>query len=145
MSFKKQPGTSEDFDFDSAVCNLFPEYVAHGGDHLCSGLHNAHPEIISAVVAHRGYRLYGVHRDHLGGVMHTVEMISAVCCTPRRLSQWCATHPGDDLRGVHTAEIISAVCCTPRRKLCDRISRGYRNQIRKYFSLFISCPDGFES
>ena len=39
----------------------------------------------------------------------------------------------------------SAVCITPRCFLKIRISRRNRNQIRKYFTLFIRGPDGFES
>ena len=38
-----------------------------------------------------------------------------------------------------------AVCCTLRRSLYDRISRRNRNLIRKYFSLLIRGPNGFES
>ena len=40
---------------------------------------------------------------------------------------------------------ITTMCCTPWRQLCDLISRRNRNWIRKYFSLFISGPDGFKS
>ena len=77
------------------------------------------------------------HWDHFCGVLHTAEIISAVCCTPLRSSprydatctpqrlsarfvahRWdplCSVH-GDRLRSVqYTAEIISAVCYKPRR------------------------------
>ena len=41
---------------------------------------------------------------------------------------------------------ISAVVSTAEiKKLCDRISRRNQNRIRKYFSLFIRGPYGFES
>ena len=41
--------------------------------------------------------------------------------------------------------LMSAVCSTPRIPLCDLITLQNRNWIRKYFSLFIRGPDGFES
>ena len=52
---------------------------------------------------------------YLLGMLHTVEMISAVCCTSLRSSLWCIqrsslrydAHRGNDLRGMlHTAEMI---------------------------------------
>ena len=53
------------------------------------------------------------HWDHLRGVQHTVEIISAVCITLQRWSLRFATHPRDHLRGVeHTAEIN----CTPHNQ-----------------------------
>ena len=48
--------------------------------------------------------------------LRDVQFISAVFCTPLRLSPRCAAHHRDWLRSVlHTAEIVSAVCCTLRR------------------------------
>ena len=71
---------------------------------------------------------------------------------------WCASHPGIRLSGVHhTAESncrpwnqnINFACHAHRVvtifTLYDRISHRNRNRVRKYFSLFIRGPDGFES
>ena len=46
---------------------------------------------------------------------------------------------------MHTAESDSAVWCTTRIFLQIRISRRNHNRIRKYFTLCIRCPEGFES
>ena len=52
----------------------------------------------------------------LCGILHTAESVSAVCCTPPKLSLWCVAHCLDCFRGVlHTAEIVSSVCCIPLR------------------------------
>ena len=48
----------------------------------------------------------------LRSVLHTDEIISAVCCTPRRSSMQCATHRGDFSK---LGDLDSAVCCTQRR------------------------------
>ena len=73
---------------------------------------------------------YVAHRwDCLCGVLHTAKIVSAVCCTPPRLTQrWdahgadffetsrCATHCGDRLCCLlHPAEIDSAECNIKRR------------------------------
>ena len=51
------------------------------------------------------------------GMLHTVEIISAVRCTPRRWSLWYVAHHEDHLRSVlHIAEIVSTVCCSLRRQ-----------------------------
>ena len=105
--------------------------------------------------------------DDLRSMLHTATIFSAVCCTPLRCSLWCVqrssprcdAHRGDYLRGMlYTAEIISAVCCTLQRSSLwciahcrDNFVIKYLNEIetefeiRKYFSLFIRGPYGFES
>ena len=56
--------------------------------------------------------------DCLHGVIHTLEIVSAVRCTTWRLSLRRDAPWGDCLREViHTLEIVSAVLCTPRRLL----------------------------
>ena len=43
----------------------------------------------------------------LCSVLHTAEIISALCCTPQRLSPWCVAHRSDHIRGIlHTTEIF---------------------------------------
>ena len=60
------------------------------------------------------YDIFRFFLNHLRGVQHTAEIISAVCIipqrrslyTPQRRSQRCATHRGDHLHDVqHTEEI----------------------------------------
>ena len=46
---------------------------------------------------------------------------------------------------MHTTEIDFEVVCTPWSFLTIRISRRNRKRNRKYFSLFVRSPDGFES
>ena len=83
----------------------------------------------------------------------TEESDSAVGCTPwsfwrtvHHLTPRCDAHCGAWLRGgMHTAESNSTVGCTLGSFLKIRISRQNRNRIRKYLSLFIRGPDGFES
>ena len=82
--------------------------------------------------------------DSHGG-MHTSESDSAVC-TPWMhtveffryfvfMNPRCGEHSGVRLRGMmHTWSFLKI-----------RISLQNRNRMRKYFSLFIRCTDGFES
>ena len=101
----------------------------------------------------------------LRGVQH----IGEINCTPRNQNQnlhlttitFKETIRRNTFRGEHIYHIrkdlktffwfakkfffISAVCNTPQRQLCDRKSLRNRNWIRKYLSLFIRGPDGFES
>ena len=101
-------------------------------------------EIVSACAAHRG--------DCLRAGMHTTPFFQNL----KPLS-WLQIYIAEIVRsvlhtmedwlsgGMHTAEIVSVVCNTPWRQLCDQISRRNRNRIRKYFSLLIRGPAGFES
>ena len=103
--------------------------------------------------AHRGARLRGM--------MHSIDFFttiffhdSVVWCTLRSLTLWRDAHHGAWFCSMmHTAESDSVGWCTPwnllpgmmhTAELC-KISKSKPTEIRKYFSLFISCPDGFES
>ena len=105
--------------------------------------------------AHRGNQKFCIVNQHF---LLLIFSFMIYVFTPKRISPDCLFKSNNRqvirfcFRGVqyfrgmlHTAEIISAVGCTPRRQLCDQISRRNRNQIRKYFSLFIRGPDGLES
>ena len=65
---------------------------------------------------------------YLRSMLHTAEIISAVCCTPLRSSLWCVqrssllcdAHQGDNLCGMLQSPryvVISAVCCNLRGML----------------------------
>ena len=69
-------------------------------------------------------------RTWLRGGMHTAELDSMEWCTPGSLTQQYDAH---------------AQWCTPQSFLKIRISRQNRNRIRKFLTLFIRGPDGFES
>ena len=47
-------------------------------------------------------------QSSLRGLLHTAEIISTVCCTPRSQSSWCEKHRRDNIRDVqHTAELAT--------------------------------------
>ena len=107
---------------------------AHLGVRLGSRMH----------IAHRGAFLkYFITWLH--GGMYTAELDLAVGCTPQSFSknfdhltpQWDAHCRVKLLGMMHTVESDSAVGCTPQCFLKIWISRGNRNRIQKYFSLFI--------
>ena len=107
--------------------------------------------------------------SHRGVKMHTAESK----CTPRSqnrnlwkfLDAFKGTIRRNPFRGEHIyiikekiwrniflfakTKILTPRCASHRGveffELCDRISRRNQNWIRKYFSLFIRGPDGFES
>ena len=112
-------------------------------------------------------RCASYHGVKLRSVLHTGDSSSAVCCTPGSQAPRCAAHRGVKLCSVHHTAVSN---CTPRSQnqnlreslvafkgtircaahrgvkffeLCDRIP--WRNRNRKYFSLSIRGPDGFES
>ena len=71
--------------------------------------------------------MHTVEIDSAVCCMHTTEIDSAVCCLPRRLTRRCAAHQGDWLAyhgelwdlcvlDVHTALIDSAVWCKLRNQ-----------------------------
>ena len=71
---------------------------------------------------------------YLHGMLHTMEIINAVCCTPRRSSLGYVVHRGDDLCGMlYTVEIISAVR-TPQRS-----SPRYDAHHRDHFVIEYLC------
>ena len=99
----------------------------HGDDLLC-----VHPTLVSGCFCLRGV----LHSAHCGdvseiwsswlrGMMHTTEIDLAVWCTPWRLTQRCM--------GCRSRRLTYSRCVlyTKQRQLCDRISRGNRNKIRK--------------
>ena len=95
--------------FILAVC-CTPRCVAHRLDDLRGMLH------ITEMISDSWDRICDVLRDHLCGVYHTAEIISALCCKLRRWSLRYVAHRGDNLCGMlHTVEIIYSVCCKPRR------------------------------
>ena len=89
----------------------------------------------------------------LRSVMHTAELDSAVWCTSQRLNPRYDAHCKffweiwvTWLCGVmHTAELDSSEGSSPWSFLKIRISCRNRYRIRRYFTLFIRGPDGFES
>ena len=71
---------------------------------------------------------------------------SVLWCPPRSLTPRRDAHLRVGLRRMmHTAELDSTVWCKPRSFLKIQISRQNQHRLRKYFTLFIRGPDGFET
>ena len=108
--------------------------------------------------SHPGARLCSVHHPAESSDPNFSKNF-AVCITPRSQFAHCRVRiknfvvlwlflkgrSGEILVGVNTSIIKDFKYKKWFFELCDRISRGNRNQIRKYFTLFIRGPDGFES
>ena len=102
------------------MCNTLRWATYWGGDNLSGVQHTAESRAL-------------ILEKKLGGVQHTVEIISAVsavCSIPRRWSPRCATHRKDDFLSVQpTAEMISSVCNPPQRWF-PRCATHRRDDIR---------------
>ena len=70
----------------SAVCYTPPRLTLRWVTHFGDFFPNLVP-LTPRYVAHHQHRLHGVHRDHLCGMLHTAEAISALGCTPWRFFQ----------------------------------------------------------
>ena len=137
--------------FDSAVwCtprSLTPRHDAHSGAWLCGMMHTVEFfEKFGALDSSEWCKLWSLtpRCDSHCGVweMRNFDHLTPQCASLCGiwLQHWVW------LRGVmHTADSDSAVGCTPWSVLKIQISQQDRNWIRKYFSLFIRGPEGFES
>ena len=135
-------------------------YDAHCGAWLSGVMHIAESDsAVRSTLRSLTQRCDSHRRVRLGGGMYTVEFFENFWSldSPQSLTPWWDAH----------RELDSTVWCTPRsltprgdahcrvrlRSLIDtlgiflkiRISQRNQNRIRKYFSLFIRGPDGFES
>ena len=133
-------------EIDSAVVQY-----AHWGDWLSIVMHTAEFLRFCVFLTWRCYLHCG---EWLSGVMHTGEIDSPVWCIPRSflyrfcvfLTPWVDAHCGDLLSSMmKTAESDLAMGYTPRRFYKIHINRRNQKELKKHFSLFVRCPDGFES
>ena len=162
--FKSNQRKREIFDFDSAVCSAVwhidsavhgmhttESNLAHRGDWLSGVMDTAEidlavgctPQSFSSSKLEYLTPLWDAHcRDRLSGGMHTEEIDKWLCGVmyTAGIYKRCDPPHGDWLRSSGVMNV--GIDLTIFKIL---ISWRNRKRILKYFSLFISGPDGFES